>query len=58
MLEKLPESVGRVLKGVRPGLDKIVAAKEEIADAPDTHPPGEPRLRRRRADAGALHRRR
>jgi Raf kinase inhibitor-like YbhB/YbcL family protein len=36
MLEKLPESVGRVLKGVRPGLDKIVAAKEEIADAPDT----------------------
>ena len=36
MLEKLPESVGRALKGVRPGLDKTVAAKDEIADAPET----------------------
>jgi Raf kinase inhibitor-like YbhB/YbcL family protein len=36
MLEKLPESVGHVLKGVRPGLEKIVANKPEIVDAPTT----------------------
>jgi len=36
MLEKLPESVGHVLKGVRPGLEKIVANKLEIVDAPST----------------------
>ncbi len=36
MLEKLPESVGHALKGVRPGLGKIVSNKAEIIDAPNT----------------------
>ena len=36
MLEKLPEAVGHALKGVRPGLGKIVASKAEIIDAPST----------------------
>lgn len=36
MLEKLPHIVGVALKGVRPGLERIVAARPEIADVPDT----------------------
>ena len=34
MLEKIPAAVGHALQGIRPGLDKILAAKAELS-APD-----------------------
>jgi Raf kinase inhibitor-like YbhB/YbcL family protein len=34
MLERLPAAVGRVLRNVRPGLEKIVAARKEMSGVP------------------------
>jgi Raf kinase inhibitor-like YbhB/YbcL family protein len=34
MLERLPAAVGRALKNVRPGLEKIVAARKEMSGVP------------------------
>ncbi len=36
MLEKLPHGLGAALRGVRPGLEKLVSARAEIVAAPQT----------------------
>ncbi len=36
MLEKLPAALGRALKGVRPGLDKLLYRSDGLRDLPET----------------------
>ena len=58
MLEKLPDVVGHALRGQRAGLDKTAFQAVDLRAGMAAITVDEPRVRRPRADPGALHGRR